>query len=127
MVEPAGRRAATDPLSRAFAALGDPTRRDILARLAAGDATLSELARPYPVTVQAVAKHLNVLQEAGLVSRARQAQSRPAHLEAEVFGLMTKWLERYRERAQERYGRLDELLQALPDASPSPRQEGEPQ
>lgn len=112
---------AADPLSRAFAALADPTRRDILARLADGDATLTELAEPYDVTVQAVAKHLKVLQDAGLVSRRRDAQRRPAHLEAEVFDLMTKWIERYRQRAEERYRRLDEVLAALPDdVDPTP-------
>ncbi len=106
---------AADPLSRVFAALADPTRRDMVARLAAGDATVNELAAPYHVTVQAVSKHLRVLQDAGLVSRTRQAQRRPVHLEAEVFDLMTKWIERYRREAEERYRRLDDVLAAMPD------------
>jgi DNA-binding transcriptional ArsR family regulator len=100
-----------DQLSRAFQALADPTRRDLVARLAAGgDATVGELAAPYDVSVQAVSKHLKVLEDAGLVSRSRDAQRRPVHLEAEVFDLMTKWIERYRREAEERYRRLDELL-----------------
>ena len=101
---------APDPLSRAFSALADPTRRDIVARLADGDATLSELASGYDVSVQAVAKHLRVLEESGLVSRGRAAQRRPVHLEAEVFDLMTKWIERYQRQAEERYRRLDAVL-----------------
>jgi DNA-binding transcriptional ArsR family regulator len=101
---------ATDPLSRVFAALADPTRRDMVARLAAGDATVSELAGPYDVSMQAVSKHLRVLTDAGLVSQRKDAQRRPCHLEAEVFDLMTKWLERYRRQAEERYQRLDDLL-----------------
>jgi len=106
---------AADPLSRVFAALADPTRRDIVARLAAGDATVNELARPYDVTVQAVSKHLRVLADAGLVSRTREGQRRPVHLEAEVFDLMTKWIERYRREAEDRYRRLDDVLAAMPD------------
>ncbi|HEX8004092.1 MAG TPA: metalloregulator ArsR/SmtB family transcription factor [Mycobacteriales bacterium] len=104
-----------DALSRVFAALADPTRRDIVARLADGDATVNELAEPYDVSLQAVSKHLKVLEEAGLVSRSRDAQRRPVHLEAEVFDLMTKWIERYRRQAEERYRRLDALLAELPD------------
>jgi len=104
----------TDPLSKAFAALADPTRRDLVARLAAdGDATVGELAAPYDVSVQAVSKHLKVLEDAGLVSRSRDAQRRPVHLEAEVFDLMTKWIERYRRQAEERFGRLDEVLAVM--------------
>ena len=105
----------TDQLSRVFAALADPTRRDMVARLTTGDATVNDLAAPYAVTVQAVSKHLKVLEEAGLVSRSREAQRRPVHLEAEVFDLMTKWIERYRRQAEERYQRLDELLAEMND------------
>ena len=97
----------TDQLSRVFAALADPTRRDIVARLSAGDATVNELAAPYDVSVQAVSKHLKVLSDAGLVSRSKDAQRRPCHLEAEVFDLMTKWIERYRRQAEERHGRIE--------------------
>lgn len=107
--------AAADPLSDVFSALADPTRRDIVARLAVGDATVTELAEPYDVTVQAVSKHLKVLEGAGLVSRSRDAQRRPVHLEAEVFDLMTKWIERYSQLAEERYRRLDAVLETMPD------------
>ena len=104
---------AEDGLSRVFAALADPTRRDMVARLTAADATVNELAEPYDVSLQAVSKHLKVLEDAGLVSRTRDAQRRPAHLEAEVFDLMTKWIERYRRRAEQRYRRLDDVLAEL--------------
>ena len=104
-----------DSLSRVFAALADPIRRDMVARLADTDATVNELAGPHDVTVQAISKHLKVLEDAGLVSRSRDAQRRPVHLEAEVFDLMTRWIERYRRRAEERYQRLDELLRSIPD------------
>jgi DNA-binding transcriptional ArsR family regulator len=114
---------AADPLSRVFAALADPTRRDMVARLAAGDATVNELAKPYNVTVQAISKHLKVLGDAGLVSRGKQAQRRPVHLEAEVFDLMTKWIERYRREAEDRYRRLDDVLATMPD-SQEPSQKG---
>ena len=106
---------AEERLSRVFAALADPTRRDIVGRLAVGDATVGELAAPYDVSVQAVSKHLKVLEDAGLVSRTRDAQRRPCHLEAEVLDLMTKWIERYRREAEARYRRLDDVLRALPD------------
>ena len=99
-----------DQLSRVFAALADPTRRDMVARLAVSDATVGDLAEPYDVSVQAVSKHIRVLTDAGLVSQSRDAQRRPCHLEAEVFDLMTKWIERYRQQAQERYERLDDVL-----------------
>ncbi|HLM18277.1 MAG TPA: metalloregulator ArsR/SmtB family transcription factor [Acidimicrobiia bacterium] len=99
-----------DELSRIFSALADPTRRDMVARLAVGDATVGELADPYDVSIQAVSKHVKVLADAGLVSQTRDAQRRPCHLEAEVFDLMTKWIERYRQQAQERYDRLDDVL-----------------
>jgi DNA-binding transcriptional ArsR family regulator len=126
MVELEGRHVAADPLSRVFSAMADPTRRDIVARLAAGDATVNELAAPYDVTVQAVSKHLKVLEDAGLVSRTRDAQRRPVHLEAEVFDLMTKWIERYRREAEERYRRLDDVLRDLPDDDPrQPTQTGD--
>jgi DNA-binding transcriptional ArsR family regulator len=104
-----------DPLSRVFGALADPIRRDMVARLAVGDATVTDLAEPYEVSVQAVSKHLKVLEEAGLVSRTKEAQRRPVHLEAEVFDLVTKWIERYRREAEERYRRLDDLLRSMPD------------
>lgn len=108
----------TDPLTRAFGALADPTRRDMVVRLAEADATPSELAAHYEVSLQAVSKHLKVLEESGLVTRGRDAQRRPAHLEAEVLDLMTKWIERYRRQAEERYRRLEAVLAAMPDDPP---------
>ena len=109
----------TDRLTAVFAALADPVRRDIVARLAGGDATVNELAKPYQISVQAVSKHLKVLETAGLVSRRRDAQRRPCHLEAEVFDLMTKWIERYRRAAEERHSRLDAVLACM-HTEPSP-------
>ena len=114
-----------DRLSRVFAALADPTRRDIVARLATEDATVGELAEPYDVTVQAVSKHLKVLEEAGLVSRTRDAQRRPCHLEAEVFDLMTKWIERYRQEAEERFRRLDAVLARMDEEEKPSSRKGE--
>src|SRR3954469_1963380 len=105
-------------LSRVFAALADPIRRDLVARLAEGDAGVGELAAPYDVSLQAVSKHLKVLEDAGLVSRRREAQRRPVHLEAEVFDLMTRWIERYRRRAEERYRRLDDVLAEMETETP---------
>lgn len=104
-----------EQLSKVFAALADPTRRDMVSRLAVGDATVNELAAPYDVSVQAVSKHLRVLEDAGLVSRSRDAQRRPCHLEAEVFDLMTTWIERYRREAESRFQRLDTVLAAMED------------
>ncbi|AFR47930.1 ArsR/SmtB family transcription factor [Gordonia sp. KTR9] len=115
-----------DELSKVFAALADPTRRDMVARLAVSDATVSQLAEPYDVSIQAVSKHLKVLQDAGLVTRTREAQTRPVHLEAEVFDLMTKWIERYRKRAEERYQRLDTLLAEMNDG-PEAQHPSEPE
>src|SRR5688500_17562883 len=113
-----------DRLSRVFAALADPTRRDIVARLSAGDATVNALAAPYDVSLQAVSKHLKVLEDAGLVSRSREAQRRPVHLEADVFDLMTKWIERYQRQAEERFERLDALLAGLDESgNPRPQQD----
>jgi DNA-binding transcriptional ArsR family regulator len=106
-----------DQLSRAFAALADPTRRDIVARLTGADATVGELGSAYDVSLQAVSKHLKVLEEAGLVSRSREAQRRPVHLEADVLDLMTGWIERYRRRAEERYRRLDAVLAGMDEDS----------
>jgi len=115
---------ADDQLSQAFAALADPTRRDMVTRLAVGDATVGELADPYDVSVQAISKHIKVLADAGLVSQRRDAQRRPCHLEAEVFDLMTKWIERSRRQAPERYQRLDAVLaEARGDERPTDHRE----
>jgi DNA-binding transcriptional ArsR family regulator len=104
---------AADTLSRVFSALADPTRRDIVARLAEGDATVGQLAEPYRMTLQAVYKHLRVLEDAGLVSRPRGPQPRPVRLEAEALAQMETWIERYRRRAEQRYRRLDALLATM--------------
>jgi DNA-binding transcriptional ArsR family regulator len=104
-----------DPLSQVFAALADPIRRDMLARLAGADATVGELAEPYAVSLQAVSKHLKVLEAAGLVSRSREAQRRPVHLEPGVLDLATTWIERYRRQAEDRYRRLDAVLADMND------------
>ena len=110
---------AADPLSRIFSALADPTRRDMVARLSAHDATANQLAEPYQMTLQAVYKHLKVLEDAGVVSRPRGPQPRPVRLEAEVFDLMDKWIERYRRQAEERYRRLDAVLARMNDQTPN--------
>jgi len=110
----------TDPLSRVFSALADPTRRDLVARLAAGDATVGQLAAPYRVTVQAVSKHVKVLEDAGLVSRSGDSHRRPVHLEADVLDLMTAWIERYRRQAEERYRRLDAVLAVMEEETQEP-------
>ena len=102
-----------DQLTKVFAALADPTRRDMVARLSIADATVNELAEPYEVSVQAVSNHLKVLEDSGLVTRTRDAQRRPVHLEDNVFDLMTKWIERYQRQAEERYQRLDAVLDEM--------------
>jgi DNA-binding transcriptional ArsR family regulator len=99
-----------DRLSGVFGALADPMRRDLVARLAKGDATVGELAEPYDVTLQAVSKHLKVLEAAGLVTKTKDAQRRTVHLEPEVFALATDWLERHRRAAEARFRRLDAVL-----------------
>jgi DNA-binding transcriptional ArsR family regulator len=104
---------AADTLSRVFAALADPTRRDMVTRLCEGDATVNQLAEPYGMTVQAIYKHLRVLEDAGLVSRPPGRQPRTVRLREEVFDLMGEWIERYRRQAEERYRRLDAVLAAM--------------
>ncbi|MFD0901672.1 ArsR/SmtB family transcription factor [Actinomadura sediminis] len=99
-----------DTLPRVFAALADPTRLDMVARLSAGDATVAELAEPYRMSVQAVYKHLRVLEDAGLVSRPRGPQPRAVRLEVRALDLMDTWIERHRRRVEERYRRLDAVL-----------------
>lgn len=104
-----------DTLTRVFAALADPTRRDMVARLADGDATVNQLATPYQMSLQAVYKHLKVLEDAGVVTRPPGPQPRRVRLETEVFDEMDAWIERYRRRAEERYSRLDALLAEMND------------
>jgi DNA-binding transcriptional ArsR family regulator len=104
---------ATDHLSVTFAALADPTRRAILARVAQGEATVGELAEPFKLKLPTVSKHLKVLREAGLVTQGRQAQWRPCRLEATPLKEVADWVERYRENWEERMGQLNDYLQTL--------------
>lgn len=103
---------AVDHLSSTFSALADPTRRAILARLAQGEATVNELAEPFPMSLQAVSKHLKVLEAAGLVTRGRTAQQRPARLRAAPLGDVTDWLEQYRQLWEDSFERLSDHLRA---------------
>jgi DNA-binding transcriptional ArsR family regulator len=104
---------SADTMARVFGALADPTRLDMVTRLAGGDATVNQLAEPYRMSLQAVYKHLRVLEDAGLVSRPPGPQPRAVRLETEVFDRMDEWIERYRRRAEERYSRLDAVLAAM--------------
>ncbi|MEU3624698.1 transcriptional regulator [Amycolatopsis coloradensis] len=103
----------TDQLSATFAALADPTRRAILARLSTGEASVNELAEPFPVSLQAVSKHLKVLERAGLISRSRTAQWRPCRLEAAPLGEVADWVERYRRFWEGSFDRLEAHLAEL--------------
>lgn len=107
-----------DPLGAVFGALADPTRRAILARLTAGDATVADLAAPFSISQPAISRHLKVLERAGLISRRRRATARLSHLEAAPLREATAWLARYREHWDERYDRLDDLLATLPEDRP---------
>ena len=104
---------ATHRLDAIFAALADPTRRAIIARLAAGQASVMELAQPFAMSQPAISKHLKVLERAGLISRGREAQRRPRRLEAKRLEQADKWLERYRKLWEANYQRLDALLEQL--------------
>src|SRR3954454_4507387 len=101
---------AVDELSVTFSALSDPTRRAILTRLSEGEATVNELAEPFPITVQAVSKHLRVLEEAGLITRGRTAQLRPSRLAPEPLKDAAEWLDRYRRHWEASFDRLEERL-----------------
>jgi DNA-binding transcriptional ArsR family regulator len=109
---------AVDQLSATFAALADPTRREILARLSEGEATVNELAEPFPITVQAVSKHLKVLEGAGLVERGRSAQARPSRLRGEALGEAADWLAGYRRFWEDRFDRLEERLRGIQEEGP---------
>lgn len=109
---------ATDELSRAFAALADPTRRSLVQRLTSEDVPLADLAAEHGMSVQAISKHLAVLEEAGLVSRTQVGRRRPVTVEAEVIDIMTGWLARFRKRLDARYRRLDEVLAEMVDELP---------
>ena len=102
-----------DHLSTTFAALADPTRRAILARLTAGEASVTELAEPFDMSMPAVSKHLKVLERAGLVARGREAQWRPCRLDPAPLKDVAAWVERYREMWEQRFDRLDDYLRQL--------------
>ncbi|MFV1362224.1 ArsR/SmtB family transcription factor [Mycolicibacterium elephantis] len=108
-------------LDRAFLALADPVRRAIVARLSRGPATVNELAAPFDITKQAVSKHIQVLEQARLVTRTREAQRRPVHLDAAALERLTAWIDRYRLDAERSYRRLDTLLASLPDKEGKPK------
>jgi DNA-binding transcriptional ArsR family regulator len=115
-----------DRLSAVFAALADPTRRSILARLAAGEASVTELAEPFEMSLPAVSKHLKVLERAGLIARSRRAQWRPCRLDPEPLREAADWLQAYRQLWEDSFDRLDEYLrreQAHPDPSDRPTEE----
>jgi DNA-binding transcriptional ArsR family regulator len=114
-------RIAADRLDAVFAALADPTRRAILARLAAGDASVMELAQPFTMSQPAISKHLKVLERAGLISHGRLAQRRPRRLDARPMAAATEWLERYRQFWEGNFQRLDALLDQMKAAHTKPR------
>jgi DNA-binding transcriptional ArsR family regulator len=104
---------STDPLSTIFSALADPTRRAILARLTTGEASVTELAEPFEMSMPAISKHLKVLERAGLIARGREAQWRPCRLEAEPLKEAADWLEHYRRFWEQSFDRLGEYLREL--------------
>jgi DNA-binding transcriptional ArsR family regulator len=106
----------TTLLEDTFAALGDPVRRAIVERLVDGDASVNELAERFPISLQAVSKHLKVLEAAGVVSRRREGRTRPVHLEGAALARFADWLETHRRRLEERYERLDALLDQLKES-----------
>ena len=108
----------TDALSITFAALADPTRRAILAQLMEGEATVNELAAPFPMSLQAISKHLKVLERAGLITRGRDAQWRPCRIEATPLREVSEWAEQYRRFWDERYDRLGDYLRRLEERQP---------
>jgi DNA-binding transcriptional ArsR family regulator len=110
---------AEQQLDAVFSALADPTRRAILARLSQGDRSVGELVEPFAMSQPAISRHLKVLERAGLISRTRQATTRLSHLEAEPLKEASDWLARYRELWEERYERLDELLETLKASMPA--------
>ena len=104
---------AVDQLSITFSALADPTRRAILARLAEGEATVNELAEPFPITKQAVSRHIQVLEAAGLITRTRDGQRRPCHLVPAALEALTSWIDEYRLETERRFRRMDAVLKTV--------------
>lgn len=99
-------------LDRAFGALGDPVRRALIARLSRGPATVNELAGPFDITLQAISRHVQVLEAAGLITRSRNGQQRPCHLDAAALEELTSWIDTYRLRAEAAFRRLDAVLES---------------
>lgn len=114
-----------ETLDKAFAALADPVRRAIVARLSRGPATLGELSEPFAITLQAVSKHISVLEAAGLVWRTREAQRRPVHLDPAALERLTSWIDRYRLETEARYRRLDAVVAQQQTPTPSKKKEKE--
>ncbi|MGI5152682.1 ArsR/SmtB family transcription factor [Plantactinospora sp. CA-294935] len=112
-----------DRLSEVFSALADPTRRAILARLAEGEATVNQIAEPFPISLQAVSKHLKVLERAGLITRSREAQWRPCRLDAEPLREVADWITGYQRFWEQRYDRLGEYLRQLQSDGTRPTEE----
>jgi|ERR687887_479688 DNA-binding transcriptional ArsR family regulator len=104
---------ADDRLDRAFSALGDPVRRQLIARLSRGPATVNELAEPFSITLQAISRHVQVLEAAGLITRSRNGQQRPCHLDAASLEELTSWIDTYRLTAERQYRRLDAVLDTM--------------
>ena len=113
---------ADERLDRAFMALADPVRRALIARLSRGPATVNDLAEPFEISKQAVSKHIQVLEQAGLVTRSRDAQRRPVHLDAARLEALTAWIDQYRIVRERQYRQLDQLL-VKPQNRPTPNQE----
>lgn len=112
-----------DPLSATFQALADPTRRAILARLALGETSVSELAKPFDISLPAVSRHLKVLEHAGLIARGREAQWRPCRIEPQALKTVDDWLEEYRRLWEERLDRLEDYLRTLTGGDDGKKQE----
>jgi DNA-binding transcriptional ArsR family regulator len=106
---------ADERLDRAFAALADPVRRALIARLSRGEATVNELAEPFSITKQAVSRHVQVLEAAGLITRSRDGQRRPCHLDPAALETLTSWIDTYRLETESRYRRLDTVLEEMRD------------
>jgi len=115
-----------DPLSAMFAALADPTRRAILARLSLGETSVSELAEPFDISLPAVSRHLKVLEHAGLIARGREAQWRPCRIEPQALKSVDEWLEEYRKLWEQRLDRLEDYLRTLTDPQSAGPTSGEP-
>jgi DNA-binding transcriptional ArsR family regulator len=107
------KQGSEEQLNSAFAALADPVRRALIARLSRGPATVNELAEPFPITKQAVSKHIQVLEQSGLITRTREGQRRPCHLDPAALEALTSWIDTYRLTVEQQFRRLDSVLETL--------------